>query len=92
MAPVSPKQPEEKETDQFDGVELQTEKLSHPTANRAKPPHRRPPSGLATGVHVSDRLFESLLYFNNFWQKCEHYRSEELHNGRLTEAGITDNL
>ncbi|KAM6995007.1 SH3 domain-containing protein 21 isoform 1-T1 [Tautogolabrus adspersus] len=46
VAPVSPKQPEEKETDQFDGVDLQTEKLSHPTANRAKPPQRRPPSGL----------------------------------------------
>lgn len=54
VAPVSPKQPEEKETDQFDGVELQTEKLSHPTANRAKPPHRRPPSGLATGVHAKN--------------------------------------
>lgn len=42
--PVSPKQAEEKEKDQFDGVDVQTEKLSHPTANRAKPPQRRPPS------------------------------------------------
>ncbi|XP_070691898.1 SH3 domain-containing protein 21 isoform X2 [Pempheris klunzingeri] len=49
---VSPKQPEEKEADQFDGVSLQTEKLSHPTANRAKPPQRRPPSGLVPAVHV----------------------------------------
>ncbi|XP_034552888.1 SH3 domain-containing protein 21 isoform X2 [Notolabrus celidotus] len=47
-APVSPKQPDEKDTKQFEGVDLQTEKLSHPTANRAKPPQRRPPSGLAT--------------------------------------------
>ncbi|KAM6935887.1 SH3 domain-containing protein 21 isoform 4-T4 [Lycodopsis pacificus] len=45
VAPVSPKQPEEKATDQFDGVDVQTEKLCHPTANRAKPPQRRPPSG-----------------------------------------------
>ncbi|GLD65244.1 SH3 domain-containing protein 21 [Lates japonicus] len=48
VAPLSSKQPEEKETDQFDGVGVQTEKLSHPTANRAKPPQRRPPSGLVT--------------------------------------------
>ncbi|XP_040020172.2 SH3 domain-containing protein 21 [Gasterosteus aculeatus] len=47
-ASVSPKQPEEKEADQFDGVDVQTEKLCHPTANRAKPPNRRPPSGLVT--------------------------------------------
>ncbi|XP_075962792.1 SH3 domain-containing protein 21 isoform X3 [Anarhichas minor] len=50
VAPVSPKQPEEKETDQFDGVDVQTEKLCHPTANRAKPPQRRPPSGLVTAA------------------------------------------
>ncbi|XP_039972748.1 SH3 domain-containing protein 21 isoform X2 [Xiphias gladius] len=48
LAPLSSKQPEEKETDKFDGVDVQTEKLSHPTANRAKPPQRRPPSGLVT--------------------------------------------
>ncbi|XP_037532756.1 SH3 domain-containing protein 21 isoform X2 [Nematolebias whitei] len=41
--PPSPKKPEEKEADQFDGVDVQSEKLSHPTANRAKPPQRRPP-------------------------------------------------
>nr|XP_046254906.1 SH3 domain-containing protein 21 isoform X2 [Scatophagus argus] len=52
VAPASPKQPEEKATDQFDGMDLQTEKLSHPTANRAKPPQRRPPSGLVTAVHA----------------------------------------
>ncbi|XP_041648694.1 SH3 domain-containing protein 21 isoform X2 [Cheilinus undulatus] len=46
-ASVSPKQPEEKEANHFEGVDLQTEKLTHPTANRAKPPQRRPPSGLA---------------------------------------------
>lgn len=49
-AAVSPKQPEEKETDQFDGVDVQSEKLCHPTANRAKPPQRRPPSGLVTAA------------------------------------------
>ncbi|TDH11509.1 hypothetical protein EPR50_G00061650 [Perca flavescens] len=52
VAPVSPKQPEDKETDQFDGIDVQTEKLCHPTANRAKPPHRRPPSGLVTAAHA----------------------------------------
>ncbi|XP_078108544.1 SH3 domain-containing protein 21 isoform X1 [Sander vitreus] len=52
VAPVSPKQPEDKETDQFDGIDVQTEKLCHPTANRAKPPHRRPPSGLVTAVQA----------------------------------------
>uniref|UniRef100_UPI0037E9C699 SH3 domain-containing protein 21 isoform X2 n=1 Tax=Semicossyphus pulcher TaxID=241346 RepID=UPI0037E9C699 len=50
VAPVSSKQAEEKEADQFDGVDLQTEKLSHPTANRAKPPQRRPPSGLVAAA------------------------------------------
>ncbi|XP_018555424.1 SH3 domain-containing protein 21 [Lates calcarifer] len=52
VAPLSSKQPEEKETDQFDGVDVQTEKLSHPTANRAKPPQRRPPSGLVTAAQT----------------------------------------
>ncbi|KAM7421272.1 hypothetical protein PAMA_015428 [Pampus argenteus] len=56
VAPPSPKQPEEKETDQFDGVEVQTEKLSHPTANRAKPPQRRPPTGVVTAAQGSDNL------------------------------------
>lgn len=51
-ATVPPKQPEEKETDEFDGLELPTEKLSHPTANRAKPPQRRPPSGLPIAAQV----------------------------------------
>ncbi|XP_029928669.1 SH3 domain-containing protein 21 [Myripristis murdjan] len=50
--PVSPKQPEEKDSDQFDGVDVSTEKLSHPTANRAKPPQRRPPSGLVTAAQA----------------------------------------
>ncbi|XP_013874048.1 SH3 domain-containing protein 21 [Austrofundulus limnaeus] len=44
-APVSPKKPEEEEANQFDGVNVESEKLNHPTANRAKPPQRRPPSG-----------------------------------------------
>ncbi|XP_056300523.1 SH3 domain-containing protein 21 isoform X2 [Pseudoliparis swirei] len=47
-APASPKQLEEGETDQFDGLNVQSDKLCHPTANRAKPPQRRPPSGLVT--------------------------------------------
>ncbi|KAI9999976.1 hypothetical protein NQD34_011819, partial [Periophthalmus magnuspinnatus] len=51
-ASTSPKQVDEKENDQFDGVDIQTEKLSHPTANRAKPPHRRPPTGPAAGAQV----------------------------------------
>lgn len=54
VAPVSPKQPEEKEKDQFDGVDLQTERLTHPTANRAKPPQRRPPSGLVAAVNAQN--------------------------------------
>ncbi|KAK5891972.1 hypothetical protein CesoFtcFv8_012400 [Champsocephalus esox] len=55
VAPLSPKQPEEKQTDQFDGVDVQTDKLCHPTANRAKPPQRRPPSGLVTAAHATDQ-------------------------------------
>ncbi|XP_028984411.1 SH3 domain-containing protein 21 isoform X2 [Betta splendens] len=55
VPPSSPKPTEEKEEkDQFDGLDVQTEKLSHPTANRAKPPQRRPPSGLVTGVHFAE--------------------------------------
>lgn len=54
VAPVSTKQPEEKEADNFDGVDFQTEKLSHPTANRAKPPQRRPPSGLVTAIQAQN--------------------------------------
>ncbi|KAM9309865.1 SH3 domain-containing protein 21 isoform 2-T2 [Pholidichthys leucotaenia] len=50
VAPASPKQPEEKEADHFDGLDVSTDKLVHPTANRAKPPQRRPPTGLATGA------------------------------------------
>lgn len=46
--------PEVKETDRFDGVVLETEKLTHPTANRAKPPQRRPPSGLITAIQVRE--------------------------------------
>ncbi|XP_028837955.1 SH3 domain-containing protein 21 isoform X2 [Denticeps clupeoides] len=38
------KQKEEKEADEFDGVDISSQKLSHPTATRAKPPQRRPPS------------------------------------------------
>ncbi|XP_028327419.1 SH3 domain-containing protein 21 [Gouania willdenowi] len=47
--PPSPKPNNHKSGDTFDGVDVQTEKLSHPTANRAKPPQRRPPSGPHTG-------------------------------------------
>uniref|UniRef100_A0A3Q4GSJ4 Osteoclast-stimulating factor 1 n=1 Tax=Neolamprologus brichardi TaxID=32507 RepID=A0A3Q4GSJ4_NEOBR len=56
VATVPPKQPEEKETDEFDGLELPTEKLSHPTANRAKPPQRRPPSGLPIAAQTTENL------------------------------------
>ena len=53
--PVSPKPVEEKEKDQFEGVDGPTEKLSHPTANRAKPPQRRPPTGQAPAAQVRPR-------------------------------------
>ncbi|XP_070823592.1 SH3 domain-containing protein 21 isoform X2 [Chaetodon trifascialis] len=59
VAPVSPQQPEEREADHFDGVDVQTEKLSHPTANRAKPPQRRPPSGLAAAVQAQSSTDEA---------------------------------
>ncbi|KAM6910527.1 SH3 domain-containing protein 21 [Xenentodon cancila] len=49
-AGVSPKQTEEKEEDHFNGLDVQSEKLTHPTANRAKPPQRRPPSALAAAA------------------------------------------
>ncbi|XP_068426223.1 SH3 domain-containing protein 21 isoform X2 [Clinocottus analis] len=52
VAAVLPKQLEEKETDQFDGLDVQTDKLCHPTADRAKPPQRRPPSGLVTATQA----------------------------------------
>ncbi|XDV40579.1 hypothetical protein PO909_009630 [Leuciscus waleckii] len=60
--PASPVQKEVKDTkdvkdktpDQFDGVDVSSEKLSHPTANRAKPPQRRPPTALATVAQVPD--------------------------------------
>uniref|UniRef100_A0AAQ5YWF8 SH3 domain-containing protein n=1 Tax=Amphiprion ocellaris TaxID=80972 RepID=A0AAQ5YWF8_AMPOC len=58
VVPVSPKKTEEKEDDQFDGVDVQTEKLTHPTANRAKPPQRRPPSGLVTAVQSATEQTE----------------------------------
>ncbi|XP_059194540.1 SH3 domain-containing protein 21 [Centropristis striata] len=61
VAAVSTKQPEEKETDQFDGLDVQTEKLCHPTANRAKPPQRRPPSGLATAAQGASEQTEPEL-------------------------------
>ncbi|XP_078138550.1 SH3 domain-containing kinase-binding protein 1-like isoform X1 [Centroberyx gerrardi] len=50
LVPVSPKHAEEKDSDQFDGVDVSTDKLSHPTANRAKPPQRRPPSAPVTAA------------------------------------------
>ncbi|XP_038832577.1 SH3 domain-containing kinase-binding protein 1-like isoform X3 [Salvelinus namaycush] len=54
LPPLSPKCTEESNSDQFDGVEVSPEKLSHPTANRAKPPQRRPPSALVTGPQVAE--------------------------------------
>ncbi|KAF7657373.1 hypothetical protein LDENG_00028000 [Lucifuga dentata] len=50
LVPVSPKHQEEKDSDQFDGVDISAERLNHPTRNRAKPPQRRPPSGLVTAA------------------------------------------
>lgn len=78
--PVSSKQPEEKDTNQFEGVDLQTEKLSHPTANRAKPPQRRPPSGLATAV--SDRLIIVYLFYDSFGRSGNNVEVE----GYIIEA------
>uniref|UniRef100_A0A8B9R937 Osteoclast-stimulating factor 1 n=1 Tax=Astyanax mexicanus TaxID=7994 RepID=A0A8B9R937_ASTMX len=37
---------EHKDSDQLDVVNVSSEKLVHPTAHRAKPPQRRPPTGL----------------------------------------------
>nr|XP_046171941.1 CD2-associated protein-like [Oncorhynchus gorbuscha] len=54
LPPLSPKCTEESNSDQFDGVEVSPEKLSHPTANRAKPPQRRPPSALVIGPQVAE--------------------------------------
>lgn len=60
---ATPKQPvvsttqkevQDKPIDKFDGVDVSSEKLSHPTANRAKPPQRRPPTALQTTSHVTD--------------------------------------
>ncbi|XP_074509210.1 SH3 domain-containing protein 21 isoform X4 [Sebastes fasciatus] len=59
VAPVPPKQTAEKDTDQFDGVDVQTDKLCHPTANRAKPPQRRPPSGLVIAAQGTENLLPS---------------------------------
>ncbi|KAK7147071.1 hypothetical protein R3I94_009806 [Phoxinus phoxinus] len=44
----------DKTPDQFDGVDVSSEKLSHPTANRAKPPQRRPPTALTTVAQVTE--------------------------------------
>ncbi|XP_062255789.1 SH3 domain-containing protein 21 isoform X1 [Platichthys flesus] len=52
VAPPSPKPAEEKETNQFEGLDVETDKLSHPTANRAKPPQRRPPTGQVTHMQT----------------------------------------
>ncbi|KAG1948191.1 SH3 domain-containing protein 21 isoform X2 [Pimephales promelas] len=65
--PASPVQKEVKDTkdvkektpDQFDGVDVSSEKLSHPTANRAKPPQRRPPTALNTVTQVLDETDHS---------------------------------
>ncbi|KAG9334218.1 hypothetical protein JZ751_008466 [Albula glossodonta] len=53
IPPLSPKHTD-KESDQLDGVEVSSTKLNHPTANRAKPPQRRPPSGLVVGTTAPD--------------------------------------
>ncbi|XP_069393177.1 SH3 domain-containing protein 21 isoform X2 [Paralichthys olivaceus] len=56
VAPLSPKPAEEKDTNQFEGVDVQTDKLSHPTANRAKPPQRRPPTGQVTTTQTQGAI------------------------------------
>ncbi|KAJ3597967.1 hypothetical protein NHX12_001482 [Muraenolepis orangiensis] len=48
ILPAGLKRPEDSDGDQFDGVPSAPEKLNHPTADRAKPPGRRPPSGLVS--------------------------------------------
>ncbi|KAJ8340838.1 hypothetical protein SKAU_G00331290 [Synaphobranchus kaupii] len=56
-----PKQTEtEKDSEQLDVVEVSSEKLTHPTANRAKPPGRRPPSTLLSspGAAEDDQKME----------------------------------
>ncbi|KAG7283320.1 hypothetical protein CRUP_000846 [Coryphaenoides rupestris] len=54
---TAPNRPEEGgEVDQFDAVVLAPEKLSHPTADRAKPPGRRPPSGLVSPGPASETV------------------------------------
>lgn len=50
--PPSTKNKESKANDQFDGLNVSSDKLNHPTANRAKPPQRRPPTGLGTASNV----------------------------------------
>ncbi|XP_049585957.1 SH3 domain-containing protein 21 isoform X3 [Syngnathus scovelli] len=50
----SPKSPEDKNGDHFDAADPDGDKLNHPTANRAKPPQRRPPTGAATGVQTAN--------------------------------------
>ncbi|KAG5858017.1 hypothetical protein ANANG_G00025630 [Anguilla anguilla] len=56
LPPVLPKTTEkDKDADQL-SVEVSTEKLTHPTANRAKPPQRRPPTSLAAGAGAEDGL------------------------------------
>ncbi|KAJ8289525.1 hypothetical protein GJAV_G00002310 [Gymnothorax javanicus] len=55
LPPSPPKHTDkEKDTDQLDLLEVSTDKLTHPTANRAKPPQRRPPSNLVTGAETAE--------------------------------------
>uniref|UniRef100_A0A8C6UVZ5 SH3 domain containing 21 n=1 Tax=Neogobius melanostomus TaxID=47308 RepID=A0A8C6UVZ5_9GOBI len=59
-APSAPPKPaEQKDKDQFDGVDVETDKLSHPTANRAKPPQRRPPTSLAPAAQSTENAMAS---------------------------------
>ncbi|KAL4657565.1 SH3 domain-containing protein 21 isoform X1 [Arapaima gigas] len=54
-SPLSPKPTEDKnkDGDQFDVVDVSSAKLTHPTASRAKPPQRRPPTNLHSPSSVS---------------------------------------
>ncbi|XP_017563754.1 SH3 domain-containing protein 21 isoform X2 [Pygocentrus nattereri] len=42
-----------KDADQFDGLNVSSDKLNHPTASRAKPPQRRPPTGLSAASNAT---------------------------------------
>ncbi|XP_018582540.1 SH3 domain-containing protein 21 isoform X2 [Scleropages formosus] len=56
VSPLSPRPTEDKtkEWQQFDIMDVSSAKLTHPTANRAKPPQRRPPTNMHTPSSPSE--------------------------------------